>query len=155
MKEIEEELAGFLAEGLEDYIGLWQLKNEVRAGSNIQEAVLMLASKMLESGWFEVGALVATGTNFGKNRHERQGEGTLSEQAAHEIRDLEGEKKSIGFAADAEIARKNNVANKSQDARNDGRGADRDGGFQQFQVLCSCDRPVLQVSPTIFQFIFY
>jgi hypothetical protein len=59
---LERALESLLIQGLDDFIGLWQLKSPTSSDSDPQAAAFALADRMITSGWFRIGELRADGS---------------------------------------------------------------------------------------------
>jgi hypothetical protein len=70
----------------------------------------------------------ALGLVLGQHRHESLRERPLREQAAQEVRNLEGDHEHVHARPRAEHAREHDVAREAQDARGEGVAADDSGG---------------------------
>ncbi len=67
---------------------------------------------------------------FRQNRHEGLRKRAFGEQPPQQVGNLEGDEEGVGHHPRAECARDHRVADKPQDAREQGHAADRSEGFE-------------------------
>ena len=77
---------------------------------------------------------------LGDDRHERLRERTFGEEAAHEVRDLEGHSEGVHDRPGAEPGRERDVAREARDARQQGHEAHDGRGREQALAVASVGR---------------